>query len=188
MRGVTVEPLVRHDARKRWAVEDLLNLPDDGHRYEIFDGSLLVSPMPAMRHVRVTEAISRVVGRQAPDSIFVTCAGAGVNLRGGRSYFIPDVTAIREAGIDDNSLGVASADVVLVVEVLSPSNARNDLILKRHEYAADKIPAYWIVDPEKQMLTVLEHDGEHYREVGIFSERFTVDNPFPISIDLAEIF
>jgi hypothetical protein len=47
------------------------------------------------------------------------------------------------------------------------------------------------VDPEKQVLTVLEHDGgEHYTEVAVVSpgDTFTTETPFPISVDLAEIF
>ena len=60
-----------------------------------------------------------------------------------------------------------------------------------HEYAADKIPVYWIVDPEKKTVTVLEHDGgEHYREAAVVApgERLTTDVPFPISLDPAEVF
>jgi Uma2 family endonuclease len=97
---------------------------------------------------------------------------------------------VRQSGIRRGS-GLQPADVLLVVEVLSPSNARTDLVLKRHDYAAEGIPAYWIVDPEKHTLTVLEHDGgEHYTEVALISpgETFTTDRPFPISIDIADIF
>jgi len=86
---------------------------------------------------------------------------------------------------------VDSAAVLLVVEALSPSNAGRDLVLKRHEYAVDKVAVYWIVDPETQTLTVLEHDGgEHYTEVAVVKpgETFTTEVPFPISIDIADIF
>ena len=186
---MTVEPLV-HEAAKRWTVEDLLSIPDDGMRYEIFDGSLLVSPMPNVRHARVTHRVARLLEDQAPMGVFVTGVGLGVNIRRGQSYLVPDVVAIRDDGPEDAS-AVDSALVHMVVEVLSPSNARNDLILKRLEYAADKIPVYWIVDPESRTLTVLEHDGkEHYTEVATVKpgETFTTDRPFPISFDLAEIF
>jgi Uma2 family endonuclease len=190
MRGVTVtQPLV-HDATRSWTVEDLLDIPDDGMRYEIFEGSLLVSPMANNRHARVIGRVYAALARQVQPPGYVSAFGTGINVRGGRSYFIPDLVVLREE-TNDQRLGVASSEVLLVVEVLSPSNARKDLILKRHEYAADKIPVYWIVDPEKQTITVLEHDGgEHYHEIAKVSpgEMFATEVPFPISLDPAEVF
>ena len=45
------EPLVLRD--RHWAVEDLDEMPtDDGNRYEIIDGVLVVSGAPRMRHRR----------------------------------------------------------------------------------------------------------------------------------------
>ncbi len=160
-------------------------------RYEILEGSLLVSPVPRNRHGRVMGRVLELLRSQAPQDAFVSAFGIGIQIRGGRTYFIPDVLVVRDDGPDDDALGVEPADVLLVVEVLSPSNARTDLIFKRHEYAVEKIPAYWIVDPESRTLTVLEHDGkEHYTEVATVKpgETFTTDRPFPISFDLAEIF
>jgi Uma2 family endonuclease len=82
--------------------------------------------------------------------------------------------------------------VLLVVEVLSPSNAKTNLLLKRHEYAAGGIPLYWIVDPERETLTVLTLDGsgERYVESAVVrpGEPWKTDEPFPVTLDLAEIF
>lgn len=80
--------------------------------------------------------------------------------------------------------------MLLVVEVLSPSNSRNDLVLKRHDYAAASIPAYWIVDPPAPTITVLE-----LTDRGDYAERaelqpgltWTTDRPFPVTIDPAAL-
>jgi Uma2 family endonuclease len=186
------EPLVRpHDATKSWTVEDLEQLPDDGMRYEILEGSLLVSPLPRNRHGRVIGRIFKLLESHARDGVYVGAFGTGVNIRGGTTYFVPDVMVMREEGTDNDQLGVDSSDTLLVVEVLSPGNARNDLVLKRREYASEQIPSYWIVDPDKQTLTVLEYaGGEHYREIGTFvpGERYITDTPFRIEVDPAELF
>lgn len=78
-----------------------------------------------------------------------------------------------------------------MVEVLSPSNARYDLVIKRDEYAIAGIPLYWIIDPKKQTLTVLElADGGIYREVAVVEpgQVWRSDRPFPLAFDLAEVF
>jgi Uma2 family endonuclease len=54
-----------------WTVDDLYQLPDIGVRYEIFDGSLLVSPAPHKRHVRAVTLLRRLLDRQAPDGLIV---------------------------------------------------------------------------------------------------------------------
>jgi Uma2 family endonuclease len=56
------------------------------------------------------------------------------------------------------------------MEILSegPENRELDLEIKRTEYAAARIPEYWIVDPELNQITVLCLDGENYRVHGVF--------------------
>ena len=50
---------------------------------------------------------------------------------------------------------------LLVVEIMSPTSGRIDLLLKRDAYQRIGIPSYWIVDPQPPALTVLELlDGE----------------------------
>jgi Uma2 family endonuclease len=58
----------------------------------------------------------------------------------------------------------------LAMEVLSegPENRERDLETKRTEYAAARIPEYWIVDPEQDQITVLFLDGDSYRVHGVF--------------------
>ena len=51
--------------------------------------------------------------------------------------------------------GFAPRDLLLAVEVVSPSNPGNDLVLKRHAYAVAGIPEYWIVDRRDRTLRVL---------------------------------
>jgi len=185
-------PLVHHKGGAPWTIDDLADLPDDGNRYELLDGSLLVSPPPDTFHGRTTQTLVDLVRAGASDSIFVSGVGFGVNVRGGSTYYVPDVIVFRRSALDRRLQAIEPGDVLLVVEVLSPSNAGRDLVMKRHDYAVAGIPQYWIVDQDGRTLTVLRLDasGRHYEESAVVKagNRLTVDEPFPIDFDPAEIF
>jgi Uma2 family endonuclease len=67
-----------------------------------------------------------------------------------------------------------------VAEIISPSNARNDLVKKRRIYHRYGVPHYWIVAPRDESLRVLRWTPDGYLEVLIAegSERVRAE-PFP---------
>ncbi|MFI5834289.1 Uma2 family endonuclease [Micromonospora sp. NPDC051300] len=171
-----------------WTVDDLQDLPEDGQDYEIFDGSLLVSPHADVRHGAIANRLRRLLDRQAPGGLFV---GQDVGVSAKRSsYFVPDLFVAHEDALERGGPALAPADVLLVVEVVSPGNAGRDLVLKRHEYGVAGIPRYWLVEPRKQTVTVLEHVGAGYRESAVLSaaDTYRTEHPFPIVLPVADIF
>jgi Uma2 family endonuclease len=180
------EPLTHPEVGQPWTIEDLAKLPDDdGMRYEIVDGSLLVSPQAGKRHGRATTRLRKLLDRQAPPEL-TTVQEVGVNVQRRRSYFVPDLFVVRNDDFDkDDDDSFDQSDVLLVIEVLSPSNRGNDLVIKRHYYAAGGIPHYWIVDPDKRTLTVLTLDGEAYVERAVVEpgQVWESAEPFPLRID-----
>jgi len=55
------------------------------------------------------------------------------------------------------------ADVLLVVEIVSPGSEGVDTVTKRNEYAAAGIPQYWVVDHDPaQTVTMHRPGGDHY--------------------------
>src|SRR4029079_2133470 len=92
--------------------------------------------------------------------------GAGMEISR-TTYFIPDVVVVRQEAVDRGGKNFSHADVLLAVEVVSPSNASKDLVLKRHHYGAAGIPQYWLADPRSRALTVLTTDrpGEYHEDV-----------------------
>ncbi|MFI6782197.1 Uma2 family endonuclease [Micromonospora sp. NPDC050276] len=171
-----------------WTVDDLQGIPEDDQVYEIFDGSLLVSPHADVFHGAVANRLRRLLDRQAPDGVLV---GQDIGVSAKRtSYFVPDLFVARESAVDRGGAALDPADVLLVVEVISPSNAGRDLVLKRHEYAAAGIPIYWLVEPRKQTLTVLVNGVGGYREEVFLpaGEVYRTDQPFPLALPLADIF
>ena len=80
-----------------------------------------------------------------------------------------------------------AADVVLAVEVISPGSRREDLRVKRAEYADAGIPHYWIVDLDGPVSLIACHlAGEFgYVDGGAVTGVFRTTEPFPVEIDLA---
>ncbi len=81
-------------------------------------------------------------------------------------------------------------DVDLVMEVVSPDNPNRDYKTKRTEYAQAGIPEYWIVDPQKELVTVLTLQGRHYRQHGEYTTGQTATSVLldGFSIAVSEVF
>jgi Uma2 family endonuclease len=182
------QPLVYPESLGPWTVDDLERLPvDNGQRYELVDGTLLMSPMPAIPHVRATNRLRRLLERQAPDE-FEVGQDAGVTIGGPYTYFVPDIFVVRASAYDGDGKEFDHADILLVVEVISPSSSSIDQVLKRHYYARVRVASYWIVDQRARTLTALRLDGDAYREEAVVQAGTTwqTEEPFPLSLDPAD--
>lgn len=180
------EPLTRPRSGP-WTVEDLAGLPDAGFRYEIVDGSLLVSPPPGVPHAVALSRLVRLLQDAAPPDLLVLPASAGV--RCGRSVYIPDLVVADAAAAAAAEELLEPDSVRLVVEILSPSNRTTDLVTKRADYATAGIPHYWLVDPAVPSVTALELRGGAYAEAGSVEglTQLTAHEPFAITITPAQL-
>ena len=172
-----------------WTIDDLFETPDDGNRYELAGGSLLVTPPPNVSHGRANIRLDRILSRACPSGLVVASVGLGIDLGQRKTCYVPDTLVTTDAALNRDAQVFVAADVSLVVEVLSPGNARVDLILKRHDYGAAGIPQYWIVDIQRRTLTVLSDpcaDGYKEEVVVKAGERWTASEPFPVTLDPAE--
>jgi Uma2 family endonuclease len=181
--------------RQVWTIEDLMSLPDDGHRYEILDGSLLVSPAPPMRHQIAGDRLADALLAAAPDGVEVVTATA-VDISAtspalGPQAPVPDIVVAGPPVWDRPGPYVLPPDVLLLVEVESPRTSR-DRILKPALYAAAGIPAYWRVEldgPRTPAVVVHALDDGVYREVVTVraGESIVVDVLFPVQLRPAEL-
>ena len=145
---------------------DLLALPDDGRRYEIIEGELIVAAAPIRRHQRFQMRVADVLYDQEkagygeayvapvdvrlsphaivqPDVLFLTSARTGIYLESGLVEGPPDI----------------------VVEILSPSTRRIDLVRKAALYARAGVPEYWTGDPDAPDLMVQVLDNGVYHRL-----------------------
>lgn len=172
------------DLERRYTIADLDELPDDGRRYELADGRLLVSPMARRRHQWGSSALGDVLKAACPPQLAVFSLPINVD-DSDTTHFEPDLTVVRrEFALIENG------DVpLLAVEVRSPSTAGRDAVLKRRRYARLGITSYWLLDVDVPSLRVLELDGSDYVEVA-YGERSTpvvVERPFPVTVVPADL-
>ncbi len=161
--------------------EDLAELPDDGRRYELIDGSLIVTPAPGTTHQLVVGAIYRLLWPARRAGTVVLTAPVDFVPQPTTSLQ-PDVVVVEEGEVGEARL---TRPPLLVVEVLSPSSRRHDLGSKRLAYAAAGVPFYWLVDPEPPLsLTALRLAGDDYEPVATVQgeEEFVADEPFAVSL------
>ena len=160
---------------------DLDAMPDDGHRYELIDGVLIVSPSPARRHQRAVLELAVLLRDACPDGMEVLVAPFDVALADD-TVLIPDVLVARERDLTERDLPAAP---VLAVEVLSPSTRRFDLMTKRSRYEAAGTNSYWVADPDVPSLTAWELDERGvYQQVAqvVGDETFDAIRPFAVSV------
>jgi Uma2 family endonuclease len=164
-------------------VADLDLTPDDGCRYELDDGVLVVSPAPVTIHQRVLHRLEVLLEAACPPE-FEVLPGPGVAISE-IQYRIPDLVVVRSA-----SIGVADKNVTrppeLVIEIASPSTASYDRGRKKTVYAEFGIPAYWIVvpDPDQPSLTAHALTRGAYTEAdrAVGEQQFATATPFPVEI------
>jgi Uma2 family endonuclease len=126
-----------------WTVADLAGLPDDGLRYELVDGVLLVSPAPTNRHQIAVGELYLLLRAASPADVRVMLAPTDYQPTDRRSLQ-PDLLVARRTDVGDDPI---SAPLLLAVEVLSPSTRSVDLLLKHGVYAESGVASYWVVDP-----------------------------------------
>lgn len=140
------------DLARRWTRDEVLALPDDGKRYELLDGELLVSPSPSLVHQRAVLALYNRLHPYVDPAGFgeVGLAPADIDLLSGQ-YLQPDLFV----GATPSSPRGDWSDFsipLLVVEVLSPSTAFHDRNRKRPRYLEAGVAEYWIVDTDARLI------------------------------------
>jgi Uma2 family endonuclease len=115
---------------RRWTLDQLDQLPDDGNRYELLDGELLVSPAPVPKHQLAVLKLGAALLTACPEGLMALVAP--VDWRpGGQTSLQPDVLVVSKDWLDATNI----TDVLpLAVEVMSPSTRRVDLVKKWAKY------------------------------------------------------
>ncbi|MDO5504555.1 MAG: Uma2 family endonuclease [Actinomycetia bacterium] len=160
--------------------DDLDAMPEDGHRYELIDGVLVVTPAPSDRHQIVSMALGWAIGQALPSHLRVMAAPFDVTLGEG-TVAKPDLFVAPKDAIRRHDLPRAP---LLAVEILSPSTRRFDLMLKRSRYEAAGCEHYWLVDPDEPRITALTLREGAYVEVAdvVGDEELVLVEPFGVRI------
>ncbi len=152
-----------------WTYDDYAALPDDGQRYEIVNGVLVMAPAPNGPH---QDAVLRFAHYLL---VKVEFAGLGkvrvapfdVELSP-KDVFQPDVFVVLNAHLDRilEKKVVGAPD--LVVEVASPSTALYDRVTKYEKYANAGVQEFWVANTNARTIQVLVLESGEYRSLGVF--------------------
>lgn len=184
---------IRH--AKLLEIEDFLAIPEDQRRVEIVDGELfekVTSPRHGGAQFKLGASLdpyNRRGGRGGPGGWLF---GTEIAVRFERhQIYKPDVAGWRRERLDR----LPEAPVLEVIpdwvcEILSPSNARNDLVKKKRVYHRSKVGHYWILDPTNETLTVYRHTADGYLEVAVAGRGETLRaEPFgEVELSVNELF
>jgi Uma2 family endonuclease len=163
--------MVMPAARADWTVDMLDALPDDGQRYEIIDGELYVTPAPSDVHQLVASAFHRHLHAYLRPTTIARAMISPADVRKDdrtRNRVQPDVFAVRLIDGLRPQYPYALDDILLAIEVESPSNPLLDYQVKRELYLKHGVPEYWIVNAEARVVSCwrgLDDPGE------VFSKR-----------------
>jgi Uma2 family endonuclease len=176
----------------RLTYADYRLLPDDGRRYEVLDGELVVSPAPSRRHQQLSKRLQYELYRHVE-----------VEHRLGEVYYAPFdviltddtivqpdlifVTRERQGLFSERGLEGAPD---LVVEILSPRTRSHDEGLKRAIYARFGVRELWLVDPERDVIDAFELSGGELARVGSFGRADALQSRVlpGLRLDLAAVF
>jgi Uma2 family endonuclease len=165
--------------------DDLDRMPDDGHRYELIDGALIMTPAPSVRHQRVAAGLYRLLFASCPPELEVLFAPLDVVIATD-TVLQPDVLVAHRDDFTECELPVAP---LLAVEVLSPSTRRIDLMLKFSRLQEAGCASYWLIDPDTPELVAWEIRDGAYAQVAKASgdEVAVLTAPFEVSVVPADL-
>jgi len=162
-----------------FTIEDLERLPDDGNRYELIGGAIVMTPSPEPLHQRVSRKLLWLLDESCPEGFEVFYAPIDYDVTRGQRV-VPDLIIAPDSSVGEKCL---VGPVLLVIEIVSPGSVANDRVTKRALYAEAGVPAYWIVDPRARHILALRlRDGSYEAYADTTS---VVDLEWPVRVSFA---
>ena len=177
------------DTTRIWTYDDLVRLPDDGKRYEILDGDLVVSPSPTRTHQVALERIAHVFRRRLLERgiahVFVVPLDT---ILSPQRVVVPDMTVVRRERQEIIKERGLEGPPDLAIEVMS-SRPSLDRVRKFRLYAKTGIAEYWLVDPIGKTIEVYVLDDGDYHLIGYYGDGEVARSAlFDVSIAIDAVF
>lgn len=151
--------------KDNFTIDYIYTLPD-GKRAELIDGNIYYMAPPTRKHQRIVGKLYRIIadyidrnnGRCevniAPFAVFLNADQ--------RNYVEPDITVVCDSNKLSDKGCTGSPD--WIIEVVSPASRRMDYMIKLFKYRTAGVREYWIVDDERQRVTVYDLENENVEE------------------------
>ncbi len=141
--------------KKVFTYQDYLDLPEDGNRYEVINGELIMVAAPNTGHQIISAYIEVELYNFVKTKQLGQVLDAPIDVILSESNVVqPDILFISK----ENSSIITEKNIAgapdLIIEIISPSSAYYDLLEKKELYAVHGVREYWIVEPKKQWIEV----------------------------------
>ena len=144
-----------------YTTEDIYALPD-GQRAELIDGHIYYMAPPTRKHQLISGELFTIINNYikskggscepyiAPFAVFLN--------EDDRNYVEPDISVVCDKSkLTDRGCSGAPD---WIIEIVSPGSRRMDYFTKLFKYRTAGVREYWIVDPDKNRITVYNFDTE----------------------------
>jgi Uma2 family endonuclease len=169
-----------------WSEDEYFALGETPNRIELIDGGLWVSPAPNLPHQDISYLLMSAI-RPAARAVGLRAYEAANVRLGPNRIVIPDLVVANTSPTADV---IDAAKVVLISEIVSPSNASIDRVQKMYLYAAAGIEWYLLVEPdlksfESVTLRMFKLEGAHYIEYAVAAQGETLTFAGPLAFQIS---
>ena len=187
------------DLTKRYTYADYLTWVDDIRR-EIIDGVVSLMAGPNIKHSRVSKNLysrldSIISSSEGSCEVFYApvdvCLPQNGETENDKIYTVvqPDMFIVCDHSKLEDGRCLGAPD--MIIEILSPSNRKRDIVTKFILYQSAGVGEYWIADPKTKSITahILQPNGEYDDgEVYTSGEKAAVHIFGGVTVDVDEIF
>ena len=159
-----------------YTIEDIYALPE-GERAELIDGKIYNMAPPNTRHQRLLNFISTEINMYIRENngeceVFPAPFAVFLN-KDDKNYVEPDISVICDKDKITDKGCVGAPD--WIIEVVSPSSRKMDYYKKLFKYRTAGVREYWVVDPDRKIVTVYEFEHDNMEE-------YSFDEDVPVGI------
>ncbi|HEX9334230.1 MAG TPA: Uma2 family endonuclease [Pseudonocardiaceae bacterium] len=168
------------------ALHDRFQSPG-GHKAEVIEGTIVVSPSRSGRNALIYSKLQAQLNELIPARVAVT-AIVTLEMAATDERYVPDILVAANDVLDSDEWLLPADQAELVAEIVSPSNARHDRVVKLRGYAASGVPVYLLVDPLERSVTLFcEPVGQSYQQMRRvpFGASIALPAPYQGKIDTA---
>ena len=156
----------------KYTYQDLLTTPDDGNRYEIFEGELIMTLAPNKAHQYAVGNLYKILRDFVEDRQLGKVILAPFDVYFDEETTIqPDLIFVFKERLHIISEQKVNGAPDVVIEIISESTESRDRGFKFKLYAKEGVKEYWIVDPTNKTIEVYELKETGLGLVGKFSNK-----------------
>jgi Uncharacterized protein conserved in cyanobacteria len=175
---------------RKYSAQDFERLPEGPPYYQLIEGALIMSPAPSYSHQRTVGKVflklSRLLEEKGQGEVLISSIDVYLDEK---NVFQPDIVVLLKEGkakVEEKGI-FGPPDVV--VEILSPSTAYYDLIVKKGVYERAGVKEYWILDPNRKTFEIYKNTEEGLKLSSQAREKGKVlSEILDLEIDLKDIY